>query len=86
MKNLFLLITLLCNLYAGAIEVPITKIDKKNNTLMVTTNKIDVGVSGFVVHHIADNHSVVVNNAVVISFDANKSEATLNIFFSKEFI
>jgi len=80
MKYIFLLlVTLLLRLNAATVEAPILSIDKKAHTAVVEMKNIDVGVSGFVIHHISQDHSVVVSNAVVKSVDANSSTATLQL-------
>ncbi len=79
MKYIFLLLVTLLRLNAATVEAPILSVDKKNDTVVIEINHIDVGMSGFVVHVISKNHSVVVNNAVVESFDANSSRATLKL-------
>ena len=79
MKYIFLLLVTLLRLNAATVEAPILSVDKKNNTVVIQIDKIDVGMSGFVVHHISKDHSVVVNNAVVESVDVNSSSATLKL-------
>ena len=79
MKYIILFILVLFKLQAAVVQLPISSIDEKAQTLTIKIDKIDVGMSGFVVHHITPEHSYVVNNVVVESFDANKSEATLKM-------
>ena len=79
MKYIFLLLVTLLRLNAATVEAPILSVDKKNNSIVIQIDKIDVGMSGFVVHHISKDHSVVVNSAVVESVDANSSRATLKL-------
>jgi len=79
MKYIVLVLLALVNLYASVVTAPIVSVNKKNDTITININKIDVGMSGFVVHYITPKHSEVIDNAVVKSFDANKSEATLKI-------
>ena len=79
MRYIVLFLFLLLNLDAAVVQVPVISIDEKENTLVVSINKIDIGMSGFVVHHITPQHSYVVNNVVVESFDANRSEARLKM-------
>ena len=79
MKYIILVLLMLVNLQAAVVKAPIVSIDAKNETIVIKIDKIDVGMSGFVVHYITPMHSEIINNAVVKSFDANKSEATLKI-------
>ena len=79
MKYIVLVLLVWVNLYASVVIAPIVSVNKKNDTITININKIDVGMSGFVVHYITPKHSEVIDNAVVQSFDANKSEATLKI-------
>jgi hypothetical protein len=79
MKYIILFILVLFKLQAAVVQLPISSIDEKTKTLTIKIDRIDVGMSGFVVHHITPQHSYVVNNVVVESFDANKSKATLKM-------
>ena len=80
MKYIFLLLVTLLRLNAATVEAPIISVDQKNDSVVIKINHIDVGMSGFVVHTISKEHSIVVNNAIVESFDANNSTATLKLF------
>jgi hypothetical protein len=66
-------------LFAGTMKTPIVSIDKENETLTVSIKKIDLGVSGFAVHKIAENHTSILKNVVVVGFDADKELATLKM-------
>ena len=79
MRYLFLLFTLLFVTQAGILKSTIVKLDEDKTFAAIKINKIDVGMSGFVVHHIADDHSVILKNAVVTEFDENSSMATLEL-------
>jgi len=79
MKYIFLLLVTLLRLNAATVEAPIVSVNQKDNTVVIEIDKIDSGMSGFVVHHISKEHSVVVNNAIVESVDKNNSRATLKL-------
>jgi len=61
------------------IESPVISVNHANNTLKIKIDKIDVGVSGFVVHQLSKNHSTIIKSASVQNFDAKKGEATLKL-------
>jgi len=79
MKYILLVLLFTFEIMAATLKVPIASVDHKNETLKIKIGKIDVGMSGYVVHNLAQNHSVILANVVVKSFDANSSEATLAI-------
>jgi len=79
MKTITLLLVLLLNLSAGIIKAPILSIDEENQTAVIEVKKIDLGMSGFVVHNIAPKHSSILKDAVVTSFDAASSRATIKL-------
>lgn len=77
MKKLFLLFVMVCGLYGGAINTTIQSVDGDVATAKV--DKIDVGVSGFVVHKLDKNNSSIIKNATVIAFDKVKKVAYLKL-------
>lgn len=79
MKYLFLLTIFAFELFGAIIKTPIVSIDKKNETLTINIDKIDLGVSGFAVHTIAEGHTSILKNVEVIGFDADKKVATLKM-------
>jgi len=79
MKYIFLLLILTFELLASMVESPVISVNHENNTLKIKVDKIDVGVSGFVVHQLSENHSTVVRSVSVQSFDAQTGEATLKV-------
>lgn len=79
MKYILLLTILAYELVAAVIQSPVIMVDNNNDIAKIKIDKIDVGVSGFIVHHITPNHSAIVKNAVVESFDADTQTATIKM-------
>lgn len=80
MKHIiFLLIFMISTLSASTINAPVLSINEVNQTLTIEVPKVDVGVSGFLVHHIAPGHSSILKNVNVISYDADTKIATLKM-------
>ncbi|WP_457747018.1 plasminogen-binding N-terminal domain-containing protein [Sulfurimonas sp.] len=79
MKLIFLLTLITFELMGSLIKVPVSAIDNENNTLTIKIDKIDVGVSGFVVHHINDEHASILKNCVVESFDKKTKTAVIKL-------
>ena len=79
MKILLLLTILVLELFSAVIKAPVVSVDNENETVQIKIEKIDVGVSGFVVHHITPEHSAILKNAVVQSFDAKTQTATIKM-------
>ncbi len=79
MRYIFLLFTLLFTLNAAVVKTPIVTYDEQNNTATISISKIDVGMSGFISHKIAPNHTSILANAVVSAFDKETQTATLQL-------
>ncbi len=77
MKTLLLLTILALEVFGAVIKSPVVSVD--NETVKIKIDKIDVGVSGFIVHHISPEHSAILKNAVVQSFDAKTQTATIKM-------
>ncbi len=79
MKNLFLLLIFALSLSASIIKTTLLSIDYDNERATVKLDSIDVGISGFLVHTIADNHTSILKNVHVIAFDKDTKIATLEM-------
>jgi len=79
MKYLFLLTFLAFNLIAGMIKAPLLSVDNESKTATVKLKKVDVGVSGYLVHTIVQNHTSILWNATVIEYDKESKIATLQL-------
>jgi len=79
MKYIFLSILMVLSLNAGLLKSPIIMVDNENEVATLKVDKIDVGMSGFVVHAISKNHSSILKNAVVASYNASTKIATLKL-------
>ena len=79
MKQILFLTLFMMELFGSTIKTPIISIDKENQTLQISIQKIDVGVSGFAVRMLDPNHSSILKNVEVIDFDADKKVATLKM-------
>ena len=79
MKFILLITMLTFGLFGSVIKSPILSVDKENQTLTINVDKVDVGMSGFAVHKIADNHEAILKNVVVTNFDEKSGVATLKM-------
>jgi len=79
MKYIFVLLFLWTGLVGSTIKSKVVSIDEENQTLIINIKKVNVGMSGFVVHQFAQHHSSILNNVVVISFDESSSTAVLKM-------
>jgi hypothetical protein len=76
-KFLFLTAMMVLHLY-GAVTLPIISVDEKHHTLEIKApQKVEVGMSGFAIHHINENHSSILKNCVVTKYDEQNKTATL---------
>ena len=79
MKYIILVIFTILQLSASVIKLPLNSVDLQNNQDVVKIDKIDIGLSGFIVHKISKEHSVILKNAVVESFNPQTKTATLKL-------
>lgn len=72
---------LMLELFGAVIESPIVNVIVNDDDVKVTIeiDKVDVGMSGFIVHKIADGHTSILNNAVVTSYNKDTKVATLKL-------
>ena len=66
-------------LFASLVKSPLKSVDLENEIATIKIAKIDVGMSGFIVHSLSDNHSVILKSVVVESFDKASGVATLKM-------
>lgn len=79
MKHIFLLILLTLGLSAGTIKTTLLSIDEEKEVATVKLDSVDVGVSGFLVHSIAPNHTSILKNVYVSAYDKETKIATLKM-------
>jgi hypothetical protein len=79
MKYTILLILFAMEVMASVIKAPIVSVDNEKEQATIHVDHIDVGVSGFVVHHITPEHSTILKNATVVGFDKEKKIATIHM-------
>jgi hypothetical protein len=77
MKYIFICLFLLVELFGAGIKAPIVAVEEQRVTVEI--DKIDVGVSGFIIHELAEDRHSILKNAVVESFDAQTKRATLKV-------
>ncbi len=79
MKKIFIFLILAVQIIAGTIKAPLLTLDDNGLTATIKIKKIDVGMSGFVVQNISKNHTTILKQIVVSSFDAETQIATLKL-------
>jgi len=79
MKHILLLMMLTLGVMASVIKLPVQSVDENNNTVSVNISHIDIGMSGFIVHKIAPEHTSILKNVVVVAFDEDTQTATLKM-------
>ncbi len=79
MKYIVLFLLIVLELEAALVQVPLNAVNEKEQTAEIKIGKINVGMSGFILHHITAKHMVIVKNIVVTHFDVNSSMATLKM-------
>ena len=79
MKLIVLLFVVLFELSARVLKSPLVSVDKESMLATIKVDKIDLGMSGFVYHEIAHDHSSILNNALVVAYDREKKIATIKL-------
>jgi hypothetical protein len=79
MKHIILLTLLAFELVASMIQAPLLSVDNEKEIATIKVDKIDVGVSGFLIHKISDGHSSILKNVHVVAFDPATNIATLKM-------
>ena len=77
MKYILLLLLVLFELNAGVVKSPIVTLDENEQIATIKIDKIDIGMSGFIVHEIAPEHTSILKNVLVTNYDKNTQIATL---------
>jgi len=79
MKYIFLMLILVLELFGAVVKSPVVNINEDETQVTIKIDKIDVGMSGFVVHKIDDTHTIILKNAVVKSYDKETKIATVKL-------
>ncbi|OHE01654.1 MAG: hypothetical protein A2W82_09025 [Sulfurimonas sp. RIFCSPLOWO2_12_36_12] len=79
MKQVFLFFIIALELFGNVVKSPVIGINEDATEVTIKVEKIDVGVSGFIVHEIADGHTTILKNAVVTSYDEGSKIAKVQI-------
>ncbi|MEA3228408.1 MAG: plasminogen-binding N-terminal domain-containing protein [Campylobacterota bacterium] len=79
MKKIFIFLILTIQLMAGVIKAPIITLDNNSLTAKIEISKADIGMSGFIVQKISDNHTTILNTITVSSFDKENKIASLKM-------
>ncbi len=79
MKRIVLFLLLVLELSASVVKSPILTLDEKKQEATIKIARVDVGMSGFIVHALDKDHTSILNNVVVSSHDVKSGIATLKM-------
>jgi len=79
MKYIFLILILGFELFGAVLKSPVVSVDEDETEITIKIDKIDIGMSGWVVHKINDNHKTIIKNVVITKFDEDTKVATLKL-------
>jgi hypothetical protein len=79
MKHIFLVFIAVLQLFGGVVKSQIVGVNKEFSEASIKVEKIDVGVSGFVVHEISKGKKTILANAIVKSFDPSSKIAKIEV-------
>ncbi|MDQ7045059.1 MAG: plasminogen-binding N-terminal domain-containing protein [Sulfurimonas sp.] len=78
-KHIILFFLLTLTVFGGVIKTPILSIDASEQTVRIKIKKIDVGISGFVVHRLGKYNSIILKDLTVVNYDKDTQIATLKM-------
>ncbi len=79
MKYIVLVLFFTLGLMAGVVKSPLISVDEEKSIATIEIDKIDVGMSGFIVHSLSKEHTVILKNITVTHYDAKSKIATLKM-------
>lgn len=79
MKYVFLLLVIAFELSGGILKSPLVSVDNEKGIATIKVDKIDRGMSGFVVHQVSAEHSSILKSAEVVAYDSDNQIATLEL-------
>ena len=79
MRYILLVLIFTASLFGGVLKSTILSVNEDKTEATIKINNIDIGVNGFIVHSIEGDHNMILNNAVVKSYDKSTKIATLTI-------
>lgn len=79
MKYILVLILFVLELFSSVLESKVVSIDNEKNIVTIEIQKIEVGMSGYIVRQFTHSSSSILKNVVVESFDKNTKIATLKM-------
>lgn len=79
MKYIFLVLILVLEMFGVVIKAPVIRVNDYETAVIIKVDKIDIGVSGFVVHEIAPGHTVILKNAVVTDYHEESQIAKVEL-------
>jgi len=79
MKFIVLFLVFVSVLFSSVLKSPLISVDEENNIATIRIAKIDVGMSGFIVHPLLDEKNTILKSIVVESFDKDTQIATLKM-------
>jgi hypothetical protein len=79
MKYIIILVFLLSSVNGSVLSSTIQSVDNENNVATIQVDKVDVGMSGFVVREFNGERSSILKNVVVESFDVKSGKARLKL-------
>lgn len=79
MKYLTILLALSLSLLADLVQTPVVGVDEDASIATIKIEHIDIGMSGFVVHKIANERDIILKSAIVIAFNKETKIATLQL-------
>ena len=79
MKHIFLFFIIALKLFGAVIISQVVELNEKKTEAKIGIEKIDIGMSGFVVHKIDEEHRTILKNCVVTNYDEVAKRATIKM-------
>lgn len=78
-KHIILFFIFTLTLFASVIKTPVLSVDEITQTVTIKINRIDVGMSGFIVHQLGQHNASILKNVSVSNYNPNTKIATLQM-------
>jgi len=78
-KHIFLLFIFTLTLFGGVIKKPILSVDLEKQLATIEISKVNVGITGFLVHRVSAKNSTILYSLEIISYDTETKIATLKM-------
>lgn len=78
-KYVFLFFILTSGIFANVLKAPIVSVDEEADEATLKIERVNVGMSGFIIHKLSEDHGSILKEVVVSAYDDKTKIATLKM-------